>query len=87
MKCPLCNAPETPVKDEEFYQHFACGSILFRGDEKPCSDGVLCRARCELQDAWGIINVLHMERMDEGEAWPRALGWLRRNEDFQPPNH
>ncbi len=38
----------------------------------------------ELTKAWRIINVLHMAQMDEGEAWPEALEWLARNEDFKP---
>ena len=38
----------------------------------------------ELKDAWTIINILHMERMDDHEVWPRALEWLKRNEAHGP---
>lgn len=38
----------------------------------------------ELKDAWTIINILHMERMDAHEVWPRALEWLKRNEAHRP---
>lgn len=38
----------------------------------------------ELKIAFKIINILHMERMDEGENWPLALQWMARNEEFNP---
>ena len=37
-----------------------------------------------LEEAWQIINVLHMDAMDRGESWPRALQWLNQWGDFAP---
>ena len=38
-----------------------------------------------LSEAWTIINVLTMHTLDEGEPYPRALFWLRENEQFRSP--
>ena len=37
-----------------------------------------------LQEAWQIINVLHLNAMDQGDSWPRALEWLEKWEEFKP---
>lgn len=37
-----------------------------------------------LREAWSLLNTLHMEVMDKGESWPRALEWLERNKHFKP---
>lgn len=34
----------------------------------------------EIKEAWTIVNILHMEQMDQKEVWPRALLWLEKNE-------
>lgn len=47
------------------------------------------KIRCDsfangLTEAWTIINVLHMNSVDEGhENWERALNWLKQWEAFK----
>jgi len=44
-----------------------------------------CNARGDgLEEAWKIINILHMQVMDEGESWPRALNWMNQWAEFMP---
>jgi hypothetical protein len=89
-RCPLCGAAEVRKPEmDEWMIAYKCGSLgsKMAGDEgRAISDGENCRLRCELKDAWGVINTLHMEAMDHREAWPRALGWLHRNAEFRPEN-
>ncbi len=48
------------------------------------TDTEIEKLRKELKIAFKIINILHMERMDEGENWPLALEWMLQNEEFNP---
>ncbi len=68
----------TKQEKEAFTRGFKAGS-----EGSKALTGELLKS---IQEAWRIINVFHMNSIDEGESWDRAAYWLKFNENFKPKN-
>jgi hypothetical protein len=66
------------------------GGIRMSGHTENDRDKEKLEKRCDargdgIEEAWVVINILHMAVMDRGESWPRALEWLNQWADFGLP--